>query len=72
MNFAQWAALAVAAVLTGSIIIVASRCAELERRVNEMLIKVNHLDNLIELMDYRQSGLGERIGRVESKMGGKE
>ena len=72
MNLAQWAALAVAAVLTGTIIIVASRCAELERLVNKMLIKVNHLDNLIELMDYRQSGLGERIGRVESKMGGKE
>lgn len=72
MNLAQWAALAVAAVLTGSIIIVASRCAELERLVNKMLIKVNHLDNLIELMDYRQSGLFERIGRVESKMEGKE
>lgn len=72
MNLAQWAALAVAAVLTGSIIIVASRCAELERLVNKMLIKVNHLDNLIELMDYRQAGLGERIGRVESKMEGKE
>lgn len=72
MNLAQWAALAVAAILTGSIIIVASRCAELERLVNKMLIKVNHLDNLIELMDYRQAGLGERIGRVESKMEGKE
>ena len=72
MNLAQWAALAVAAVLTGSIIIVASRCAELERLVNKMLIKVNHLDNLIELMDYRQAGLGERIGRVESKMEEKE
>ena len=53
--------------LTCAVIYLYADCSLLHKLINKLIAKVNQYDNIIDLMNYRITLLGDKVERMEAK-----